>query len=265
MALCWEINRTDGVSLYFTNHDDEITVSGKQFRTAATFSASAVSGREGAGVDNLNITGLTSDDITEEDLLAGKYEDAEVIVYAVQWDALDRGLHVLKRGWLGEITSKGTHFETEVRGLTQRLQQATGRVYSLSCNAQLGDSRCGVDLSNYDTFTTTVDTVTDAREFTVNATGASEDNFQYGVCRFTSGLNSGRSFEVLGHKINGSEQIILLEKTPYSISPGDGVTLTSGCDKSKTTCKNKFGNLLNFRGFSFIPTEAEALETPNAR
>ena len=37
------------------------------------------------------------------------------------------------------------------------------------------------------------------------------------------------------------------------ILPGDGFTVTAGCDKRFSTCKAKFGNGLNFQGFPHIP------------
>lgn len=38
-----------------------------------------------------------------------------------------------------------------------------------------------------------------------------------------------------------------------SPAPGDPVVLTVGCDKSFTTCRTRFGNALNFRGFPHMP------------
>ena len=269
MALCWEINRTDGTSLFFTNHDENVTASydsvEKTFTPVSSFSGSAVKEREGTTVDNMSLVVLTSDDITEQDLLAGKYEEAEIIVYAVQWDQLANGLHILKRGYLGQVASKGAEFEVEVRGVTYKLQQNTGRLYTLECDANLGDSRCKVNVDSYYTVSTTVESVTSSRQFTVALTGEAATYFQYGKCTFTSGNNSGRALEILGHTVSGSDTIILLENAPYAIQVGDGVTLTAGCDKSATTCKAKFGNLLNFQGFPFIPTEDKALQTPNAK
>ena len=37
------------------------------------------------------------------------------------------------------------------------------------------------------------------------------------------------------------------------LAEGDTVRIIAGCDKSPTTCRTKFGNFLNFRGFPHIP------------
>ena len=40
---------------------------------------------------------------------------------------------------------------------------------------------------------------------------------------------------------------------PSPSSPGDAFTVTAGCDKHLATCKAKFANAVNFRGFPHIP------------
>jgi uncharacterized phage protein (TIGR02218 family) len=40
---------------------------------------------------------------------------------------------------------------------------------------------------------------------------------------------------------------------PEPIAPGDPFTVTAGCDKRYDTCRAKFNNTINFRGFPQIP------------
>jgi uncharacterized phage protein (TIGR02218 family) len=47
----------------------------------------------------------------------------------------------------------------------------------------------------------------------------------------------------------------LWETLGGEILPGDRVRLEPGCDKRLETCREKFDNLLNFRGFPDIPGE----------
>jgi uncharacterized phage protein (TIGR02218 family) len=37
------------------------------------------------------------------------------------------------------------------------------------------------------------------------------------------------------------------------IAVGDGFVVTAGCDKQFSTCRDRFGNAVNFRGFPQIP------------
>ena len=44
-----------------------------------------------------------------------------------------------------------------------------------------------------------------------------------------------------------------------AVAPGDAVTLVAGCDKQFATCKSKFDNVVNFRGFPYMPGNDAAL------
>jgi uncharacterized phage protein (TIGR02218 family) len=49
------------------------------------------------------------------------------------------------------------------------------------------------------------------------------------------------------------DRLVLPLAFPYTPQVGDTFTLTAGCDHRKDTCKNKFNNLVNFRGEPFVP------------
>ena len=53
----------------------------------------------------------------------------------------------MRSGSLGEVRRTGTAFTAEVRGLAHYLQQPKGRLFQYGCDADLGDARCGIDLS----------------------------------------------------------------------------------------------------------------------
>jgi uncharacterized phage protein (TIGR02218 family) len=40
---------------------------------------------------------------------------------------------------------------------------------------------------------------------------------------------------------------------PEAISVGDTFVVTAGCDKRFATCRDRFSNTVNFRGFPHIP------------
>ena len=50
-------------------------------------------------------------------------------------------------------------------------------------------------------------------------------------------------------------RIELWAATGLAPAPGDRVRLTAGCDKRPATCRLKFQNFLNFRGFPHLPPE----------
>ena len=47
------------------------------------------------------------------------------------------------------------------------------------------------------------------------------------------------------------------------IAIGDGFSVVAGCDKAFATCREKFSNTLNFRGFPSIPGDDLVTRYPN--
>ena len=47
-----------------------------------------------------------------------------------------------------------------------------------------------------------------------------------------------------------------------SVAVGDAFAVTAGCDKQFTTCKAKFANAVNFRGFPYMPGNDAILTYP---
>src|SRR5690242_8730283 len=150
-----------------------------------------------------------------------------------------------------------------VRGLAHRLNQTTGRVYAYACDADLGDQRCGKDISSsLFTAQATVASVIDARRFSLSGiAGYANGWFSAGKLVFASGANSGRGMEIKRH---AGQSVELWQAMSDAVAPGDAVTLIAGCDKQFSTCKAKFANAVNFRGFPYMPGNDAVLATPSA-
>jgi hypothetical protein len=146
LATCWRIMRIDGVVFRFTDHDRDLEVDGEIYAASAAYSRTAIANDAGMGVDNLDVEGVfDSAAVTEEELRAGLFDRAEVRIFLVNWADPSMGVLRLRRGWFGEVVlSEQGVFRTELRGLTQALQQRIGELYSPECRANLGDHRCRV-------------------------------------------------------------------------------------------------------------------------
>ena len=102
LAVCWRVVRSDGIALGFTTHDRPLIVSGMRYDSAPGMVPSAIVGTDDLEVDGMDIGGaLTADAITGADLAAGRYDDAAVTVFLVDWRAPDAGRQVLARGHIG--------------------------------------------------------------------------------------------------------------------------------------------------------------------
>jgi uncharacterized phage protein (TIGR02218 family) len=261
LALLWRIERTDGQTFGFTDHDVPITFGGLTYAATSVFDGSALSTMAGLSVDNLELVGLLdSSGITNADIEAGLWDGAHVELRRVNWADLSMGAEIMRFGELGQVSRKRGQYVAEVRGLMQALQNNIGRVVTPSCDAQLGDSRCNVDLDGSPSYRESATVAAYDGEVTITATLQAADGwYTGGWLEFTSGANAGIGREVREHAASPSTVRLILP-FPWAIAPGDAFTITAGCDHSKATCMSRFNNLMNFRGFSFVPGQTSVLK-----
>jgi len=250
MAHCWKVTRLDGVVQGFTEHDVPLTFDSVTFEADSGFTATKIDSSIGLSADNLNVEGaLSSDTINEDDLASGRYDDAQVELYWVNFEDVSQRV-LLSKGNLGQVKRGELAFDAELRSQSQRLQQITGRIYSRTCDAIFGDSRCGANTASFDS-SGTVSGVVENRQMVV--TGLSNDvsgYYTFGLLEFSSGANDGLKFEVKRHELG---LLILWDQPPFNIAINDTFDVIAGCNKYDTTCASKFSNIINFRGFNFIP------------
>ncbi|MCU0910032.1 MAG: DUF2163 domain-containing protein [Rhodobacteraceae bacterium] len=265
VCRCWALVRTDGQVFGFTDHDRTLSFEGIEFRADTGLTARALQQTTGLSVDNSEALGALSDaSLTEEDILAGRYDNAEVRAWLVNWAEVgDRVLQF--RGTVGEVARAGGAFEAELRGLTEALNQPQGRVYQKQCAAILGDAGCRFDLTTPGYATErSVEVVEDRRIFRFASVAGFDDRwFERGRFRVLSGRAEGLVGVVKNDRATGGgRQIELWEAIALPIAPGDMVRIEAGCDKRADTCRLKFQNFLNFRGFPDIPGEDWLMSYP---
>jgi uncharacterized phage protein (TIGR02218 family) len=256
LAWCWRIARSDGAAFGFTDHDGPLVFDGKTFEPESGFTASKLRSSSDLSVDSQDAEGvLRSDRITETDILDGRWDNAEVEVWRVNWSETSQRV-LLRRGAIGQIRRGRLAFVAEVRSLAHVLAQTVGRTFQASCDAALGDARCGVDLEDpsYRGNGTVVATIRDRAFLTAGLGGFSSSSFTLGTLTWNSGANAGRRAEVAGHRQEAGEVTVsLLEAPVRHIAIGDTFIIRAGCDKRIETCRAKFSNVPNFRGFPHIP------------
>jgi uncharacterized phage protein (TIGR02218 family) len=251
MCRCWRVTRRDGAVFGFTDHDRDVVVDGTLFEAAAGFTASQIQSSLGLAVDNFSADGaLSSARITETDILAGRYDDAALELLHANWNDPTQ-FYIEARGNLGNIERKGAAFTAEFRSLAQRLNQRIGASFERSCDAQLGDARCGVDLA-LPAFSGAVTIVSvDGAHLFVSGLSSFARGWFTGGARQTASA----SYDIKAHIIepDGSVMLELWTAQGAALAAGDAVTVKAGCAKNFPTCKNKFSNAANFRGFPHIP------------
>ena len=148
LATCWKITRQDGEQYGFTDHDRDLTVDGLVYKAATGYYRSAIANSANTSVDNVDVQGFLDDNsLDETEMRNGAFDYADVKIFTVNWANLSNGILRMRSGRFGEvmIVSSG-FFRVELRGLTQMFAQTIGEVYAPECRADLGDSRCKVQL-----------------------------------------------------------------------------------------------------------------------
>ncbi len=256
-CLCWALVRRDGVVLGFTDHDRDLTFDGVAFRAGTGLTARALEQTTGLSVDNTEAVGALSDAaVTEADLRAGRYDGAEVRCWLVNWAAPDARM-LRFRGHLGEVAHGAGGFRAELRGLAEALNRPTGRVIQAGCDAALGDARCGFDLGSAGyggTFT--LEAVQGAVLVPGEVAGFEPGWFERGTCLVLDGAGAGLRGWVKSDRLAGATRVVeLWQEFGAAVASGDRVQLVAGCDKRAETCRSKFDNFANFRGFPDVPGE----------
>jgi uncharacterized phage protein (TIGR02218 family) len=133
----------------------------------------------------------------------------------------------------------------------------------------LGDSACRFDLTASGFATERpVQAVVNGQSFGFSRmNGFAPRWFERGRLVMLSGAAEGLS-GVIKHDqfdADGGRRFELWEPLRAKVEPGDRLRLEAGCDKRHHTCKFKFNNYRNFRGFPFIPGEDWLISVPTGQ
>lgn len=260
-CVLWRIERRDGEVFCFTNHNRKVTFNGEvyspvdgvqdtAFRDGANFSGSSL---ELEGV-------LSSDRITDGDLLAGRFRDAQVDVFVVDWRWPFMGASHESRLWITSITHSALGWKAEIQGSESWLGLDAGDFYTRNCPFTLGDADCGYDVASKmaadGTAGVTVIDTDGRRWFTFSLAGSFPDGyFTKGAVEWLTGDNAGLHGEAAVVSVNGGTATVsLAESSRRPIRAGDTLNLAPGCQgRYVEDCVNKFAWGANFGGAPNMP------------
>lgn len=158
-------------------------------------------------------------------------------------------------GKVGRININGDTIKLQVNSPTELLNaKVPPGVYQPECLNTLFDNQCSLNRASYLlTASTQAGTTKSSLVITNNA---SAGYYSGGEVEVMAGANSGAKRTIKTH--NGSSFEMAL---PFSEAMGSGVSvkITPGCNRTMETCKNKFSNVIHFRGTPFVPTPETAI------
>lgn len=157
--------------------------------------------------------------------------------------------------------------------MMQALNQPTGNLYTKTCRVDLFSAACGLVVGSDPDFlrNTHVAGVHNRRLLWVtdsNILALAASYYTGGLITWTSGNNVNAQIEVQMHTLledDSAAYLSLWESMPYDIAIGDQFSIRVGCDKTIATCKAKFDNVVNFRGFPRMPGQDALVTYPGSQ
>lgn len=249
------IDRTVGPLIGLTDHSSNVAIDGVVYYSDGGVTPNNNISKSNLALDTNELVSLFSQNtITKEQVLKWNLDNAKIRVFLA-----DREnpvfQHTLRDGYLGATAVKNNLYSLEVVGKLYKINHQVGRTYSVSCDAKLFSTRCGVNPIGF-TSNGTVLSVSNSFTVTVNIPSVTQPSGFYnnGIIKITSGPNINLSLEVKEDiYVSGNTRTIeLYEAFPSAITPSVTLQLTAGCDKTAATCIAKFNNIVNFQGHPFV-------------
>lgn len=263
LCACWRFERTDGAVFGATDHDRVVVLDRVGFVPSAGVEGAVLESSRGLAPGQAAARGaLSLAFLNAADVDAGLWDGARVDVWRVDWRAPEHRVCVWS-GRLSEITRQGEAFSAELVSLKADLERTIGRVYARTCDADVGDARCGVDLASpaLRGEGAVAASIGERRILASGLDGFPSGWFTAGMLTWASGANAGREMRILRH---AGAEIELVQAPRFAMAPGDTFSLSAGCDKTFAMCRARFGNAERFRGFPHMPGPEAVLAGPSS-
>ena len=261
LCRCILIELTNGEKLGYTNFSRDLTIEGTTFRSRRALDPTALERQLGFQSDNEEFRGAFTDDIDENLIFSGRFQEAKIITAIVNWRNLPNSLlslsdEQIQVGYVGEIISRSgeTYSIENLTEASTRLKQSRNEKTSPSCRWFFGqDNGDGTGCRKIPlSYVTQVGNVSDRRVFDVWG-NFSDKNLKWGKCTFTDGKNKSATYPIYqAIATSGNKtRIELFTGASNSIAIYDGVILTAGCERTYSACRETWNNTVNFGG---VPT-----------
>lgn len=154
--------------------------------------------------------------------------------YAIQWQGRVTGASV-----------KGSEMTLSCEPMYTSLKRPGLRAkYQTMCRHPLASHQCGVNPAVF-SFSTTIASVA-GTTITLASIGGKPDNWLAGGWFVSSG-GTKRMIQ------SNTGPVLTITHPARSLMAGESVLAYAGCDHLWATCKDKFGNAVNFGGFPWMP------------
>ena len=252
-VMCLRIEPKTGSPIYLTHHPRDLVIGGHTYLSSSGYEFTGYSSTTSMspGVVDLNgVAGMAGIDF--DTVSSGVFDNARAYLFATTWNAPIEDEEPIVASILGKTTMRDKKYTIEEMALIDALNQSVGKTYTVACSRTFGDAGCQVNLAAI-TVTGALTAATSQSIFRDAARSEAADYFAAGTIQFTSGLNANlKPLEIKRYEADGTIEVF--EAFHYPPSVGDSYTMIPGCRKRLEDCRDKWSNVINFFGFSHIPT-----------
>lgn len=268
MADLYTLQLASGAILRYTTAGVDVAFGGHTFlHSGLLISRKSVRWVVGIEVDTLDLSIAADNSTTVNGVpiisaaMQGQFDGAIVIVERLflQDDLTPVDKLGLFYGRVSSCDAERNSLHITIKSILEMLNvQMPPNLYQASCLHTLYDAGCKVNKASFTVSGTASGLNSDGSMRTNLAAAASFYNM--GAVKMTSGANAGLTRTVKTHNGTGASTVIYFTTPwPNNVSAGDTFTISPGCDKLRTgDCTNKYSNVINFKGFEFIPVPETA-------
>lgn len=135
-----EVTRTDGVSIYYTDHDAPLTIGGATYLPAPGLSGIKLTVTNNASVGTIQARAGWLPVLQESDVLAGIYDNAQIRVGFTSWKNPAYGIVWEFSGMIGTVTATADGFQATAQSALWLLQRPLGVYMTPNCRHVFGST-----------------------------------------------------------------------------------------------------------------------------
>jgi uncharacterized phage protein (TIGR02218 family) len=254
----YELKLKSGISYYWADTDADVNYGGHTYKgDGPIITREKISTNSTVSVDKLSVT-ITAN---QNDMIGGV-----PVLEVAHNGGLDGATLDLRRAFFDdagkviecidlfhgicEVTQGGGFIlKISAKSVVQKLNiEYPNRRYYPQCPYSIYSKECGVDIKSYRK-KAKVTAVTDTN--TVQIDIPFEDGYYTaGGMEWISGPLAGQATQIMASQSN---TIVYMSATNTAPRIGDVAYIYPGCDKTPTTCKNKFNNFSRNRATPYVP------------
>lgn len=252
---CLRIVPLLGAPIYITDHIRDLMIGGNLYLAEAGYEFTGNATESSMTPGTFDLEGIIAlSGISRAAIASGALDNSKLFVFATQFNLPIEDHEPISKSILGRTTLKDDRYSIEAMSLIDALNQPIGKTYGATCPKKFGGQEFAGCKKVVAPTAGTVTSVTDRYIFTDSALAQAADYFGAGSVVWTTGANVGlKSQEVKSFGLGGVVE--LYEAFFYPVQIGDQFSIAPGCRKrADEDCRDKWANILNFGGFTRIPT-----------